>query len=122
MLANILSMTAPVEGLHWTFPFFAAFLAPFGPDMLFTAAQLVASNTVRRSEQGVAGSLVGTAMNYSVYHAGGTKPLEGIRGAIYLGTGMAILGIVIVLVFVRVTKDRRDGYDEEAEVSQKAQV
>ncbi|KAJ6523912.1 major facilitator superfamily domain-containing protein [Mycena vulgaris] len=135
MLANILTMTAPAEGSYWTFPFFAAFLAPFGPDMTFTAAQLVASNTVRRSEQGVAGSLVGTALNYGMAlgiglggtveaytNAGGTKPLQGIRGAMYLGTGMAILGITIVLVFVRVPKDRRDGYDEEAEVSVKAQV
>jgi hypothetical protein len=64
MLANILTMTAPVSGPYWTAPFFAAMLAPFGPDMTFTAAQLVASNTVRRSEQGVAGSLVGTALNY----------------------------------------------------------
>jgi membrane protein YqaA with SNARE-associated domain len=64
MIANILTMTAPVSGSYWAAPFVAALIAPFGPDMTFTAAQLVASNTVRRSEQGVAGSLVGTALNY----------------------------------------------------------
>ncbi|KAJ7467704.1 major facilitator superfamily domain-containing protein [Mycena latifolia] len=137
MLANILTMTAPAEGSYWTFPFFAAFLAPFGPDMTFTAAQLVASNTVRRTEQGVAGSLVGTALNYGMAlgiglggtveaytNAGGAEPLRGIRGAMYLGVGMAVLGISIVLVFVRVPKDKRDGYDDEAEadVSEKAHV
>ncbi|KAJ7136873.1 major facilitator superfamily domain-containing protein [Mycena epipterygia] len=135
MLANILTMTSPVEGTYWTFPFFAALLAPFGPDLTFTAAQLVASNTVKRSEQGVAGSLVGTALNYGIAlgiglggtveahtNAGGTQPLRGLRGAMYLGTGMAVLGIAIVLVFVRVPKDRRDGYDDEVELPEKNQV
>ncbi|KAJ7300495.1 major facilitator superfamily domain-containing protein [Mycena albidolilacea] len=103
--------------------------ASFGPDMTFTAAQLVASNTVRRSEQGVAGSLVGTAFNYGYAlgiglggtveahtNAGGTEPLRGLRGALYLGCGMAVLGILIVVLFVRVPKDNREGYDDEREV------
>ncbi|KAJ7660209.1 major facilitator superfamily domain-containing protein [Mycena polygramma] len=128
MLANILTMTAPVKGSYWSAPFVAALVAPFGPDMTFTAAQLVASNTVRRSEQGVAGSLVGTALNYGMAlgiglggtveaytNAGGTQPLRGLRGAMYLGCGMAVLGIFIVALFVRVPKDRRDGYDVDVE-------
>ncbi|KAJ6553197.1 major facilitator superfamily domain-containing protein [Mycena capillaripes] len=135
MLANILTMTAPVSGSYWSAPFVAALLAPFGPDMTFTAAQLVASNTVRRSEQGVAGSLVGTALNYGMAlgiglggtveaytNAGGTQPLRGLRGAMYLGCGMAVLGIFIVVFLVRVPKDRRDGYDDESEVPEKTQV
>lgn len=126
MTANILTMTAHPQGTYWTATFFAAALAPFGPDLTFTAAQLVASNTVKRSEQGVAGSLVGTVLNYGIAmgiglggtveahtNGGGTRPLDGLRGALYLGTGMAILGILIVLVFVRVPKDQREGYDDE---------
>ncbi|KAJ7711305.1 major facilitator superfamily domain-containing protein [Mycena olivaceomarginata] len=132
MVANILTMTAPVSGSYWTAPFFAALFASFGPDMTFTAAQLVASNTVRRSEQGVAGSLVGTAFNYGYAlgiglggtveahtNAGGTEPLRGLRGALYLGCGMAVLGILIVVLFVRVPKDNREGYDDEREVLEK---
>ncbi|KAF8209596.1 hypothetical protein K438DRAFT_1960603 [Mycena galopus ATCC 62051] len=128
MLANIITMTAPVSGSYWAAPFVAALFAPFGPDMTFTATQLVASNTVRRSEQGVAGSLVGTAFNYGMAlgiglggtveqytNAGGTQPLRGLRGAMYLGCGMAALGIIIVVFFVRVQKDRREGYDDEKE-------
>lgn len=126
-------MTANPQGTYWTATFFAALIAPFGPDMTFTAAQLVASNTVKRSEQGVAGSLVGTALNYGMalgIGLGGTveahtnhdgaDPLAGLRGAMYLGTGMAILGVVIVIVFVRVPKDVRDGYDEDVQVSEKS--
>ncbi|KAJ7785595.1 major facilitator superfamily domain-containing protein [Mycena olivaceomarginata] len=135
MVANILTMTAPVSGSYWTAPFFAALFASFGPDMTFTAAQLVASNTVRRSEQGVAGSLVGTAFNYGYAlgiglggtveahtNAGGTEPLRGLRGALYLGCGMAVLGILIVVLFVRVPKDNREGYDDEREVLEKIAV
>ncbi|KAJ7309445.1 major facilitator superfamily domain-containing protein [Mycena albidolilacea] len=33
MVANILTMTAPVSGSYWTAPFFAALFASFGPDM-----------------------------------------------------------------------------------------
>ncbi|KAJ7883424.1 major facilitator superfamily domain-containing protein [Mycena olivaceomarginata] len=135
MIANILTMTAPVSGSYWAAPFVAALIAPFGPDMTFTAAQLVASNTVRRSEQGVAGSLVGTALNYGMAlgiglggtveaytNAGGTQPLRGLRGAMYLGCGMAVLGISIVVFLVRVPKDKREGYDDEEELPEKIGV
>ncbi|KAJ7186549.1 major facilitator superfamily domain-containing protein [Mycena filopes] len=130
LLANTLMMTAPAQGTYWTYPFFASLIAPFGPDMTFTAAQLVASNTVRRSEQGVAGSLVGTVFNYGMAlgiglggtveshtNRGGADPLRGVRGAMYLGCGMAVLGILCVIAFVRVPKDRRDGYDDENEAA-----
>jgi hypothetical protein len=64
--------------------------------------------------------LGGTVEAYT--NVGGTQPLRGIRGAMYLGTGMAVLGIFIVLVFVRVPKDRRDGYDDEREGEKRLEV
>lgn len=127
MVANLLLATAPPQGTYWTAPFFAAALGPFGPDMAFAASQLVFSNTVKRSEQGVAGSLVGTILQYGIAmgiglggtveaytNGGGTKPLNGLRGAFYLGAGMGLLGLIIVVIFVRVPKDNRVGYDDEA--------
>ncbi|KAJ7046482.1 major facilitator superfamily domain-containing protein [Mycena alexandri] len=125
MLANILTMTAPVAGSYWAAPFVAALIAPFGPDMTFTAAQLVASNTVRRSEQGGSRMALGIGLGGTVEaytNAGGTQPLRGLRGAMYLGCGMAVLGIAIVVLFVRVSKDRRDGYDDENEGAEKIPV
>lgn len=128
MLANILLATAPPTGTYWTGPFFAAAFGPFGPDMAFTASQLVFSNTVKRSEQGIAGSLVGTILQYGIAmgiglagtvevhtNGGGSRPLDGLRGAAWLGAGMAALGVIVVLVFVRVPKDNRVGYDDENE-------
>ncbi|KAJ7850259.1 major facilitator superfamily domain-containing protein [Mycena olivaceomarginata] len=134
MIANILTMTAPVSGSYWAASFVAALIAPFGPDMTFTATQY---------EQGVAGSLVGTALNYgslkdvpvfermalgiglggaveAYTNAGGTQPLRGLRGAMYLDCGMAVLGISIVVFLVRVPKDKREGYDDEEEVPEKS--
>ncbi|KAJ7858263.1 major facilitator superfamily domain-containing protein [Mycena olivaceomarginata] len=126
MIANILTMTAPVSGSYWAASFVAALIAPFGPDMTFTATQY---------EQGVAGSLVGTALNYGMAlgiglggtveaytNAGGTQPLRGLRGAMYLDCGMAVLGISIVVFLVRVPKDKREGYDDEEEVPEKIGV
>jgi hypothetical protein len=94
--------------------------------MAFTAAQLIFSNTVKRSEQGIAGSLVGTTLQYGLAmgvglggtveaytNGSGTRPLEGLRGALWLGAGMAGLGFLIVACLVRVPRDRREGYDDE---------
>lgn len=55
-------------------------------------------------------------------NAGGTEPLRGLRGALYLGCGMAVLGILIVVLFVRVPKDNREGYDDKREVLEKIAV
>jgi hypothetical protein len=59
---------------------------------------------------------IGLGETVEVYtNVGVTQPLEGICGVMYLSTGMAVLAIFIVLMFVRVLKDRRDGYDDGEE-------
>lgn len=126
MIANVLVATAHPQGTYWTATFFATAIAPFGPEMAFTASQLIFSNTVKRSEQGIAGSLVGTTLQYGLAmgiglggtveahtNGGGTRPLDGLRGALWLGAGLAGLGFVIVACLVRVPRDRREGYDGE---------
>ncbi|KAJ7479203.1 hypothetical protein FB451DRAFT_1172315 [Mycena latifolia] len=83
----------------------------------------------------ITGSLVGTTLNYGMAlgiglggtveaytNTGRTQPLHRLRGAMYLGCGMAVLGILIIVVFVRVPKDRRDGYDDESEIQEKIEV
>lgn len=134
-IANILVATAHPAGIYWTHTFFATAIAPFGPEMAFTAAQLIFSNTVKRTEQGIAGSLVGTTLQYGIAigvglggtveahtNGGGTKPLVGLRGALWLGAGMAGLGAIIVACFVRVPKDQREGYDDEIESNSEKNV
>jgi hypothetical protein len=64
LIATILLETTPEHHtIYWTYEFFAPLVASLGPDFAFTAAQIIASNTVKASQQGVAGSLVGTTLN-----------------------------------------------------------
>lgn len=55
IVGNIPLATAAPNATYWTNTFFAAGFAAFGPDLTFTAAQIIASNTVNPSQQGVAG-------------------------------------------------------------------
>ncbi|KAK7702990.1 hypothetical protein SLS64_009261 [Diaporthe eres] len=91
-------------------------LIPFGMDMSFPAATLILSDAVKKEHQGIAASLVATVVNYSislgvgfagtvevhVNNGGKTKAdlLRGYKGALYLGVGLAGLGLVICLVFL----------------------
>ncbi|PWN86899.1 MFS general substrate transporter [Acaromyces ingoldii] len=132
-LSNILMATAPERGIYWTYPFFSTLFAALGPDFIFTATQLIASNTVKASQQGVAGSLVGTVLNVGLalgaglganvelhVNAGGTRPFDGKRGAFYLAIGLAVTGMMIVVAFVRLPKDGRVGYEKSDEEKQTA--
>jgi hypothetical protein len=96
-----------------------------GPDFLFTASQIVASNAVPRRQQGVAGSLFGTLLTYGlstglgfaetvdVYtNDGGRKPLEGHRHELWLGAGFAFAAAIVAALFVRIPKDTREGWLE----------
>ena len=72
-------------------------------------------------QQGVVSSLMGTILSTGLGFAGvaeaytndgGKNVLKGYRSAIHLGVGMAGLAVVLALVFVRIPKDIRQGWDE----------
>ncbi|KAF2122650.1 major facilitator superfamily domain-containing protein [Lophiotrema nucula] len=122
----ILIATMPAKQIYWAQVFPALIFLSFGPDFLFTAAQIIASNTVKRKHQGAAGSLIGTILSYGISiglgfagtvdvytNDGGKHVLKGYRNATYLGIGMAGAAVGIALLFVRIPKDRREGWDED---------
>lgn len=124
-IACILVATTPAQQVYWAQIFPAVILTAFGPDFIFTATQIIASNTVRRDQQGIAGSLMGTVLSYSlstgVGFAGtvetytndhGRDILRGYRCALYLGIGLSGLATMIALGFVRVPKDQREGWED----------
>jgi MFS family permease len=124
-VACILIATMPAQQVYWAQMFPALIFTAMGPDFIFTATQIIASNTVRRDQQGIAGSLMGTVLSYSLStglgfagtveaytNDGGKNLLQGYRNAMYLGIGMTGLATVISLVFVRIPKDVREGWDE----------
>ncbi|KAK9243164.1 major facilitator superfamily domain-containing protein [Lipomyces tetrasporus] len=123
LIANILLATMPVQQTYWSQVFPATIFMSFCPDFVYVAAQIVASNSVKRSQQGVAASLIGTLNLYGNSLGlgfAGTIETEvnkrrvdqvlGYRAALYLGAGIALLGLVLDALFVRMVKDEREGW------------
>lgn len=112
----ILFTTAPTDQIYWGQTFVSVCVIPFGMDMSFPAATLILSNAVKKQHQGIAASLVSTVVNYGIslgvgiagtvevhVNNGGKNPedlLKGFRGALYLGIGLAGLGLLICLVYL----------------------
>jgi len=108
----------PIDQTYWGQEFVATIVAPFGGDISFPAAALIVSNTVPMHQQGVAASLVTTAINWSIAFGlgiGGTVTstllkkqhtlLEGYRGGFYVGIGLSGAAVIIAFlsfVFCRV--------------------
>jgi hypothetical protein len=127
----VLIATMPVEQSYWAQVFPAVILMSFCPDLVFTAAQIIASNAVKRYEQGAAASLVGTLLLYGTSIGlgfAGTIEMQvdqakhssvvGYRAALWFGCGIAILALVLNLSFVRMKKDEREGWQEEDFIEQ----
>jgi hypothetical protein len=100
------------------------------PDFIFTAAQIIATSSVKRHEQGIAGSLISLLLLYSASlglgfagtvesrtNEDGLATVRGYRGALYLAIGLALSALVLDILFVRVPKDTREGWAEDANIS-----
>ncbi|KAJ9607736.1 multidrug-resistance type transporter aminotriazole resistance [Cladophialophora chaetospira] len=98
---------------YWSWTFASLVVMPFGMDMSFPAATLIMSNYFPPQQQGVAGSLISTTVYYSIslgiglastveVHVNdhGRKRLAGVRGAWYMGVGLAGLGVLICVAFI----------------------
>jgi hypothetical protein len=133
LLSNILLVTMPEQQLYWAQVFPATILMALCPDFIFTAAQIIATNSVRRHEQGIAGSLVSLLQLYGASiglgfagtveaqtNAKGTKSVQGYRGALYLAIGLAAAALALDIIFVRVPKDNREGWGEDADTRRDA--
>lgn len=123
--ALILIATMPEQQIYWAQVFPAILIVSLGPDFVFTAAQIIASVTVKRKQQGIAGSLIGTILSYGLStglgfsgtvefytNKGGDDLVHGYRSGLYTGIGMTALSAGIALLFVRIPRDRREGWGE----------
>lgn len=130
LVPQILLATMPAQQSYWPSVFPAVVIQSFCPDFIFTAAAIIASNSVTRHEQGIAGSLIGTLQLYAtsiglgfagvveVHLGGGGSSSEGegeivrgYRGALWFGMGLAVVALVICAVWVRMPKDKREGWE-----------
>lgn len=106
----------------------ATVIQSFCPDFIFTAAAIIASNSVKRNEQGIAASLIGTLQLYATsigmgfagvveVHLGGcdneSEIVRGYRGALYFGMGLATVALMLCAFWVRMPKDTREGWQGE---------
>lgn len=123
---NVLLATIPAKLTYWAMAFPALFLSAFTIDLITTSAQIIASNTVAKQHQGVAGSLVGTLLSYGMStglgFAGtvevntfdhGKNLLRGYHSAAYLAVGFATTSLILSAFFIRIPKDTREGWDAD---------
>ncbi|KAJ5136197.1 hypothetical protein N7448_004751 [Penicillium atrosanguineum] len=113
----------PIGQIYWANAFVLMLVTPWGMDMSFPSGSLILSNSMPQKDQGVAGSLVNTVVNYSIslglgfagtverYVNDDNKDvLKGYRGATYMGVGLAGVGTLIASCFLVVTwKSSRKG-------------
>ncbi|KAF1971678.1 MFS general substrate transporter [Bimuria novae-zelandiae CBS 107.79] len=85
----------------------AALLVAFCPDFIFTAAQIIASNS------SIGLGFAGTVEKYTT--EGGEGLVQGYRNALYFGIGLGVAALVLNIFFVRVEADKREGWEKEGQ-------
>ncbi|RYP12432.1 hypothetical protein DL765_007331 [Monosporascus sp. GIB2] len=126
--ASLLLATMPVEQNYWAQTFPAMVLCGFCPDFVFVAAQVIASNSVSRRQQGVASSLIGTLNLYgnslglgfaatieTEIVKGSNDEAKGYRAALCFAAGLALVGLILDIAFVRMPKDDREGWEDSVD-------
>ncbi|KAK3052027.1 hypothetical protein LTR09_006981 [Extremus antarcticus] len=113
LIGQTLIATAPIEQTYWAQTFVPTVVMPWGMDMSFPSGTIILSNNTPKNDQGIAASLVNTAVNYSISlglgiagtivrnvdMSAGTV-LQGYRGAWYFGIGLDGIAVAIALYFV----------------------
>ncbi|KAL2285792.1 hypothetical protein FJTKL_07512 [Diaporthe vaccinii] len=123
VVSNLLLATMPVHQTYWAQTFPAILVGSMCPDLVYVAAQVIASNSVSRKQQGIAGSLIGTLNLYGnslgLGFAGTIETqllkqthdkAHGYRAVLYFGVALAVAGLLLNFIFVRVPKDEREGW------------
>ncbi|KAI1085622.1 MFS general substrate transporter [Whalleya microplaca] len=129
LISNTLIAAMPTQQSYWYQVFPSTVLSAFSPDLVYTAAQIIASNSVSRKQQGVAGSLIGSLLLYgnslglgfastveSEVAKKSQDTVTGYKAALWFAVGICIAALVIDLAFVRLVKDNREGWDDPADI------
>ncbi|RYP21346.1 hypothetical protein DL765_002247 [Monosporascus sp. GIB2] len=128
LVSNVLIATMPAQQSYWCQVFPSTAISAFSPDLVYTAAQIIASNSVNRSQQGTAGSLVGPLLLYgnslglgfastieSQVGKRSSDTIRGYRSALYFAVGICVVALVLDLAFVRLVHDNRESWADPAD-------
>lgn len=122
IIALVLLSCMPEQQTYWAQVFPATFLGSFCADFVYVAAQIIASNSVGKREQGVAGSLIGTLNLYGnslglgfagtveAQVAKSAGEVMSFRAALWFGAALGVTALVLDLVFVRMPKNTQEGW------------
>ncbi|PWY95324.1 MFS general substrate transporter [Aspergillus sclerotioniger CBS 115572] len=126
IVACVLLATMPEQQIYWAQVFPATVIGSLCPDFVYVAAQIIASNSVGKREQGIASSLIGTLNLYGnslglgfdgtieVQIANSTNSeATGIRAGLWFGAALGITAPLIDLEFVRMNKNDRCNSNEQ---------
>ncbi|KAL6854796.1 hypothetical protein ACO1O0_005923 [Amphichorda felina] len=135
VISDLLLATQPEQQTYWAQTFPAVLFGSLCPDFIFVAGQVIASSSVKKSQQGVAGSLVGTLNLYgnslglgfagtieSQLHKSGAGTVLGYRAALYFGAALAAAALAMDIAFVRMPKNNQEGWIEESETDEEVHV
>lgn len=111
--SDIIIATLKVDEMFWRSSFGVFILAPFGMDWSFPAASILMSDTLPPNLQGLAGSLVNTAINYGIslwlgiggnvekqLSLRGKSDLEAWRGQMYFSIGSSSLAVATATILL----------------------
>lgn len=139
LVGIILMGLRPVGQIYWAQKFVSLLIQPIGMDMSFPAGCILLSSFLPRRQQGIAGSIVSTVVNYSIaiglglaaaveYYTSAAdnqfeSNLKGIRHAFYMGIGLAGLGLAISTRFAYgQLRDRRKHSKKSSESSNPSEL
>ncbi|KAJ5307042.1 hypothetical protein N7508_006057 [Penicillium antarcticum] len=126
LVSNVLMATLPLHQIYWAQVFPSVILFSFCPDFVYTAGQIIASNSVRRNQQGIAGSVIGTLNLYGnslglgfaatieeqIARRTGSQ-ITGYRAALFFGVAISAVALILDVCFVRLVKDDREGWRDD---------
>lgn len=127
LVASLLIVTMPEQQPYWYQVFLSTIVSSLSPDLTYTAAQIIASNSVSRKQQGIAGSLIGSLLLYGTSlgigfastvesEVGkGHSTVEGYRGALWFAVGLCVASLVLDIGFVRLVHDNREGWEDPSD-------
>lgn len=125
IISLVLLATMPEQQIYWAQTFPSIFIGALCADFVYVAAQIIASNSVGKRDQGVAGSLIGTLNLYGnslglgfagtieiqVAKNGGSES-DGFRAALWFGMALVVSALDLDLAFVRMPKNDHEGWEK----------